>query len=325
MFTKLYNPVEVVGKEGITAKVILDSVNPDGVRLTTYELVYNRTVHSEFMTHKMISKNAASSRAIPFGKMVEQTKAVPVFFGKNQSGMQASEELSAEAIKISKHLIDTHRQFSNMIAERLFELGNHKQVFNRYTEAHQMIKVVASATEWDNFFWLRNDNMADPIIHELAKCMYEARLTSKPQQLLPDEWHLPYVDVLVDQDGNRGYYIELDNNDYMKLFVEDAIEFSSASCASVSFRNTDYGLEKCKEVHERLVSDKRKHASAMEHQCKVFTEKDGCNLVYASTWEEGITHIDRQANLWSANMREWVQYRKLITGENCTDYEDATR
>ena len=81
----------------ISAKVICDSLSPSGVRLTTMELNYHRFIHSEFMTHRMFSRNASSSRAIPIEKMitsVESSPAIPIYWGKNQPGMQAKEEIS---------------------------------------------------------------------------------------------------------------------------------------------------------------------------------------------------------------------------------------
>ena len=67
--------VEVQGKGGISAKIIADSVSPAGKRVTTYELNYPRFVHAEFMTHRLFSRNAASSRAIPVPKMIDNIKA----------------------------------------------------------------------------------------------------------------------------------------------------------------------------------------------------------------------------------------------------------
>ena len=88
------------------AKIICDSISPDGIRLTTMEVKMHRFILAEMNTHRIFSRNSASSRAIPVKKMLERVKtdpAMPVFWGKNQSGMGASEELSPlekeEAIK----------------------------------------------------------------------------------------------------------------------------------------------------------------------------------------------------------------------------------
>ena len=187
-----------------------------------------------------------------------------------------------------------------------------------------MMKTIVTATELYNFFWLRNDVAADPTLQELARCMKEAYDSSKPRVLSEDHWHLPYV--------NSRYYgltgeriFDINGED---LTIEDAIKVSAARCAAVSFRNEDYGLEKCREVYDRLVGDERKHASALEHQARPIKEMDnvpkGSNYPteminvpeWAESWEPGVSHSDRSGQLWSGNFKGWIQYRKLISGEN---------
>ena len=85
----------VEGKNGIVARIVADSISEAGNRITTFELEYHRYIHSEIMTHRLFSRNAMSSRAIPVAKMIEQvrnTPATPIHWGKNKAGMQASEE-----------------------------------------------------------------------------------------------------------------------------------------------------------------------------------------------------------------------------------------
>ena len=81
----------------ITAKVICDSIcKHSKIRITTLELEYPRFIHPEFMTHRVFSRNASSSRAIPVAKVIQaliDNPAMPIHWGKNQSGMQAREEL----------------------------------------------------------------------------------------------------------------------------------------------------------------------------------------------------------------------------------------
>ena len=198
------------------------------------------------------------------------------------------------------------------------------------------MKTVISGTEWANFFWLRDHEAADPTIQELARVMREAYEAAEVQVLKAGEWHLPYVETYRDQDGWLHYYIWPSEDPVLApdeamtmahmvhLSVEDAIKISCARCAAVSFRNVDYGLEKSREVYARLVGDERKHASAFEHCGTPMQEAEGefdiavnCPS-FPETWEPGISHMDRQGNLWSGNLRGWVQYRKLIPGENYT-------
>ena len=80
----------------IQAKIIEDSISSTGKRITTFQLLYPRFIHAELMTHRVFSRNASSSRAIPVTKMlamVREDPAMPIHWGRNQPGMQAKEEL----------------------------------------------------------------------------------------------------------------------------------------------------------------------------------------------------------------------------------------
>ena len=179
-----------------------------------------------------------------------------------------------------------------------------------------MVKTVISGTEWENFFWLRNHASADPTFAELARVMQQAMQESVPQTLLPSEWHLPYVTSRRDDNGKLEYWLDSET----QLCESDALKVSAARCAAVSYRNTDYGLEKCRQVHDKLVGDDRKHGSAMEHQAKAMTGLNAGGWITLvtnpKTWEPGVTHMDSEFHLWSGNFKGWAQYRKLIPGEN---------
>lgn len=322
----------------IKAKVICDSVNEQGNRLTTFELEYPRIIHSEFMTHRMISRNAASSRAIPFDKMLQQLEGIPSRFGAAQKGMQDNgEEYTAlinngGSLDLPKEVWSQAKQSAVYFSKAFKEAGYHKQVFNRLTEPFQMIKVVASATEWDNFFWLRDDVMADPTIAELARKMKEAYEASTPQLLKAGELHLPYVDKFTyytnpSSESDFSFCI-FEDGKCIPISTEQAIKVSAARCAAVSFRNEDYGLEKSEEVYARLVGDERKHSSALEHQATPIAktvENIGTHMKQSDwvnvksdppSWQKGISHIDRKKRFWSGNFCGWIQHRKTIDGEN---------
>lgn len=338
----MYKRVSVEGKGGISATIVLDSVSSvTGERVTTFELVYHRNIHSELMTHRMFSRNAASSRAIPFAKMQEQCSAMPIFYGKNQSGMQAKEELGVAEKFLSETTIMKMRQDVLDGVETLVNLGNHKQTYNRYLEPFQMMKTIVTATSFDNWFWLRKDGAADPLIEELARCMYDVYKRSVPQVLNAGEWHLPFLYTKRDENGALQYgectLLEpkiYSAYEFIPYGVEDALKVSAARCAAVSFRNSDYGLEKSREVWERLVGDERKHSSAMEHQAKVMQEAeerwshDFDMPVYINypcdpdSWEEGVSHVTRDGKLYSGNLCGFIQLRKLIAGECCNNYEE---
>lgn len=324
--------ITIEGKNGIKATIICDSIC-NGVRLTTMEVEYPRIIHSEVMTHRMFSRNAASSRAIPFEKMLKQLYGKPVRFGANQAGMQDSGEHNA-TISIYSNSIhaDSAWEYAKDSAvgfsQAFAEAGYHKQICNRLTEPFQMMKVLISATEWDNFFWLRCDTAADPTLQELARVMELAREDSRPFELRAGEWHLPYLGRSRGFVEEIAYFDDFDSEDAQNYNLEDAIKVSAARCAAVSYRNVDYSLDKSKEVYDRLVGAEKKHGSALEHQATPMEvvgrwNTDG-NFVHlnapyeAWTWQDGVSHVDKGGNLWSANFKQWIQFRKMLPGENYT-------
>jgi len=325
----------VEGKSNIKATVICDSISEAGVRITTFELEYPRIIHSELMTHRQFSRNAASSRAIPFEKMLQQLDGKPIRFGAANKGMQDKGEDFRGRVLFEndwgdEYQVSTHRAWdlakSSAIAfaQAFQQAGYHKQVYNRLLEPFQMMKTVVTATEWNNFFWLRDDGAADPTIRELAACMKKAREESVPKLLKAGHYHLPYVFTGEDYLENpvQCYLTQKDAEIRQFLTLEQAIKVSAARCAAVSFRNEDYGLERCLEVYERLVGSEKKHSSALEHiatplSSRKYTEDilDDVNVESEpATWQDGITHCDKGWNLWSGNFKGWLQHRQLING-----------
>lgn len=305
--------IEVKGKSNIIVRVICDSISPNGVRLTTLECEYPRLIHQELLTHRMLSRNSASSRAIPFEKMKETLNGIPVRFGAANKGMQdKGEDYSA---KIYDSLCGyahspedwwgVAKEYAVDFASDFHKAGFAKQIVNRLVEPFQMMKTVISATEFSNFFSLRIDEAADPTIQELARCMKRAMDESSPNELQYGEWHLPYV---TDEE-----------KDCTKYTNDDLIKMSVTRCAAISFRNTDYPLAKCKEVYARLVGDKNIHGSALEHCATPISEDEGgfhYSFEYPPSWPNGVTHMDKHYNMWSGNFKGWIQYRKLIPNES---------
>ncbi len=305
----------------ITAKVVCDSVSEQGIRLTTFEIEYPRFIHGELMTHRMLSKNSSSSRAIPIQKMLDQIEsnmAIPVYWGKNKSGMQAVEEVSK--FDEAKSVLNWERSY-NYVKERvenMVEIGLHKQVPNRLTEPFQMMKVVITGTDWDNFFNLRIHPDAQPEICMLAYKMYRAMQESKPIELKVGEWHLPYVNVGWNGKGQACYADE----DFNVIELEQATKLSAASCAAVSYRTESMTLEKADKIFDMLINAEVIHASPFEHLATpvVFKEtNEMCNVFEYLDKVEGVTHVNKQGELYSGNLRGWSQYRHLLP--NNTNWE----
>ena len=280
---------------GITATVIKDSYNTSGTRLTTFELEYPRFVHSELMTHRMLSKNCASSRAIPIqriNELVYSDPAMPVWWGQNQAGMSAKEELTGSKLDAAQTMWVFGSKMAVELSKQLHMIGLHKQITNRVTEPWQTMKTVISGTEWANFLWLRDHEDAQPEIAELARKMSVEFNNSTPLLLTPGQWHLPYVD---------------DEN----IDVELGKKISASCCAQVSYRRLDDSLEKALDIYDKLIGMSRKHASPFEHQA---TPMD--LVVGADEWQAGVTHVDRNYEMWSGNFKHWIQHRQLIEGHS---------
>ena len=322
----------------ITAKVIADSINETGQRLTTFELEFPRLILSECNTHGAIEKNTSSSRAIPVSKMLDhilEQNLKPIYFGSKKSGMQAGNELESISLEVAKGLWEDSLEKAVFYANQLDALGVAKEVTNRITEPYQLIKAVWSATDWENWFNLRLEKDADPNICMLAYKMYQAMQESKPIELKVGEWHLPYVDkydipiTYSDQGGyeyETGYHTfyydsEVGHTCEQVLTLEQAIKLSAASCASVSYRTEGMTLEKAEKIFDMLIKAEVIHASPFEHLATpiVFKEtNEMCNVFEYLDKVEGVTHVNKQGDLCSGNLRGWVQYRHTLP--NNTNY-----
>jgi thymidylate synthase ThyX len=311
------------------AKVVADSISTAGVRLTTLQLRYPRFIHAEFMTHRVFSRNASSSRAIPVAKMIDmvrQAPAMPVHWGKNQAGMQAREELNAPvylqkalmplngyAYGHSEDWAGTDIELTGVIpedawriaaeracqvAEAFMAAGYHKQVVNRILEPFQWMSVIVTATEWDNFFELRDHEDAEPNIQLLARMMKQAMEGSNPilrgcDRLVEASWHLPYVSVEERVIWGNG------------AGIRTLVKLSAARCARVSFLNHDGSVpdaQKDVELYDRLVGSVPLHASPIEHQAWPMENWNGFNR--------------NPQEVFSGNFRGWNQYRKLVETES---------
>src|SRR4051794_21142178 len=121
----------------ISAEILADSLSPCGSRLTTFKLVYPRFIHSELLTHRLFSRNAASSRAIPIIKMIRsilRSPAKPVSWGQNGKGMQAKRDLPSGRRAAAELVWLLACWCACGFSWLLYKLGVHKQLANRVTE-----------------------------------------------------------------------------------------------------------------------------------------------------------------------------------------------
>ena len=309
----------------IKAKVITDSISTHtGQRITTFELEYPRFIHAELMTHRMFSRNSASSRAIPINKMIElieQSPAMPIHWGKNQSGMQAKVELSQVAIDYCKSVWQSAMRNAISHVKNMADYGLHKQVANRILEPYQMIKVVVTATDYANWFNLRLHPDAQPEIYALADSMYKALALSEPMEISYGEWHLPYIARERDEHSTLQYFLH-DDVEWTStpLTLEEAQKVSCSCAAQVSYRKSDTSIEKAIVIYDKLVNSSPVHASAFEHCATPI----GYLPDEISLFPKGITHLTWNKNTpiipCSGNFTNWIQYRQLIPNHDCKEF-----
>ncbi len=318
----------------ISAQIIKDSLNTDnGARLTTWILNYPRFVHAELLTHRMFSKNSASSRAIPIEKVIkeiEENPAMPIFWGKNQKGMSAAEDLD-DKVKRFRQFSDefgnnvgedlTDLQYAKKIwlqardgairfASSLQELGLHKQITNRLLEPWFYIRVILTATEFDNFFALRAHEDAQPELRALAYLMLEQYNNNTPECLKPGEWHIPFGDKIdenrlnvlpfVMEESERldkmGFVGDYTSHYYAKQEAKKRI--AVARCARISYLNFEGKDDYNADIHlcDRLFKNNPKHLSPTEHVAQAVSQ-----------------------DVFIGNFRGWKQYRKFFDSENLKD------
>lgn len=211
----------------------------------------HRFVLAEFNTHRVFSRNSASSRAIPLRKQLDRVlndPAFPVSWPAEQPGMSGGDELEPEGL-VQLWMIARNRAVE--CARAAGNDGLHKSVANRLLEPFMWHTVVVTSTSWQNFFGLRCNPMAQPEIREAAEAMYQAYEESAPRPTKPGEWHLPYI--------------QPDEIEFHE--VHDLIRVSSARCARVSYL-TQNGVRDISEdlkLYSRLVSATPMHASPLEH------------------------------------------------------------
>lgn len=274
-------------------EVIADSVSPQAVRLTTLAVTLPRIVLAELNTHRMLSRNSASSRAIPIQRMIDkvtQDPFIPFYWGANQKGMQAHVEIDAASQQQAERQWLLARDAAVEQALQLSSLGVHKQLANRLLEPWLYTTVLVTATDWDNFFALRCHPDAQPELRRAAEMMRDAMAASTPRRIAHGEWHVPYAR---DEDATVAA-TSLDNvwSDDITPQTYARLLLSAARCARVSYDAS----ASVREQAEDIALAKRLAASG-----------------HWSPFEHIATPTHRLS--YSANFWGWCQLRRLHRGE----------
>lgn len=304
---------------GYACTVLADSVSPEGHRITTFEVTFPRLVLAEFNTHRVFSRNSASSRAIPVAtqlRRVLEDPYVPAGFGTNQPGMQAGEDLAGDdherarrewlaardsavahvlALVADPSVVPAGATLDELLAllddlkPRLASrdlpdgwLNVHKQLANRLLEPFMWHTLIVTATEWDNFFHLRAHPDAQPEIQEIARMMRAAHEASEPAEVAYGAWHLPLIGENGGDPADAG------------LSEEELLKVATGRCARVSYLTHAGTRDPSADLvlHDRLLESG--HLSPFEHPARPLRPEEG---------------------EFSGNFRGWRPYRKDIPHE----------
>lgn len=277
----------------IDAKVIADSINPDtGKRITTLAIKIPRIILSEHNTHRSLSRNFSSSRAIPAKKLRKEAwehPFVPIYWGANKSGMSADQQLTGFNLSMAKFSWKLAGKFAVMFHKMMEIVGVHKQTCNRIIEPWMSVVGTITSTEWDNFLCLRYDRNAQPEIIVLAKKIHDAIKASEPT--VPENGiHLPFID-----------------EEERKTFpIDQLIKISVARCCRTSYANCLGKKSQPEEdikLYHRLLGNG--HFSPFEH--------------IALIPNHGRVAKELQYDL-QRNFRGWYQLRAFIQPESNTKY-----
>ena len=227
-------------------------------------------IHSEFMTHRVFSRNASSSRAIPVAKVIEQVRNdpfIPSHVYMNQSGMVGTVEASEDTYESFKGLWLKAVDSAVTVAESMVALGVHKQHVNRILEPFQYINVIVTATEWENFLHLRLASDAQPEMQDLARAIKGEM--DKVGNTIISVYHIcgKYVSLpFITQEEVDEHCMNSFSSS--EVLINDLMLISSARCARVSYNNHDGSCpdeHKDKKLARRLLD--AGHMSPMEHPC----------------------------------------------------------
>jgi hypothetical protein len=320
------------------ARVLADSISPTGDRLTTWVSTYPRNVHAEMLTHKMLSRSSASSRAIPVSKMISNIEAdpfVPIWWGANEPGMQAFGEVEDKAGAEAWWREGITASIAH--ARRGVELGLHKQIVNRIVETGMWITVIYSTTTVSNLYGLRIHLAAEPHCRKIVTLMKEAQDASTPKVLKEGEWHLP---LIFDEDWQIASRMGLSSFKEMSDYL---VKISVGRVARVSYLTHEGKRDLIEDVklHDKLIVQVPLHASPGEHVAQAMDYPKWFKGLYPdiATHSSAALNISRMesriqqertgeitplemavetvlSQIQSGNFRGWRQYRKLHRNEH---------
>jgi hypothetical protein len=293
--------------------------------LTSLEITLPKFLLAELNTHKVISKSAASSRAIPVANIIKQVREDPFVvqhWGLNQAGMQSTKPNDAEVTIDFGFMdniclaadegstfylsnVDAWKFAGNVMADIAEGFNNaeyHKQIVNRLLEPWMWAKGVITSSQWNNFFKLRVSEHAEPHFKDLAVCIkncideadkiQRSRYSLSPLDTERKHWHLPYVSLE-----------ERSQHAYMDLVLRSGVR-----CARVSYKNQGVVRED-EPVRAASLRDDG-HWGPFEHQAKPMF------MVEKPTQDYNVKRYVSMYDERDSNLFGWDQARKYFPNEN---------
>lgn len=310
--------------KGTWARVLADSICPEGIRLTTLLVRLPRIVLAELNTHRMLSRNCASSRAIPVEKRIaalDEDCFIPAAFAANQKGMVAGEQLDAEDQDEAKADWEDAMRHMSRSARLLASRGVHKQWANRLIEPFSYVEDVITATEWSNFFALRISPHAQPEIREAAEAMKAAMDASTPWLIDPNamrmqnRWHLPLVDERDFRD------VEVSHQYNQATGIPLIVGLSVARCARVSYLTHEGKRDIAADLRLYRQLTDNGHLSPAEHCATPFATNEWRQIrnlqdsIKIRVGDQTLAKRFSTSLEFNGNFRGWTQYRKFLPFE----------
>ena len=333
----------------INCKIVADSINSFGNRIITFELIYPRIIHAEVMTHRLFSRNASSSRAVPVNKMIEAVRNnmfTPLAIQKAHKGMQGSEYFEGDELVQAKQLWIESAELALQQAEKMEKFGITKQLINRILEPYQYYKVLITATEFDNFFSLR----CPAYTSDKGEVFKSRKYFIKTKNTSEEGFHYPCSDLgwLKINKGQSEIHImqlaecmwdamnestpkQLQAGEYhipygdtinvlgdtdFKEDVLTKIKIATARCARVSYTTVgedskEIPYEKDIALHDSLIASG--HMSPTEHIARAMSDEEYESFIkgtITNNVEKGWTGVKGIG--WCNNFRGFIQYRYMI-------------
>lgn len=326
----------------ISANIVADSISIHGDRVTTFLLTFPRFILPELNTHRMFSRNSASSRAIPFEKMVkmvEEDPFIPIAWQKDHKGMQGTEYFNEEESKskIKEWLIARDNAVTQ--AKKLHSEGVTKQLCNRLLEPFLWHTVLLTATEFENFFKLRCPQYVInwyPKDRPEALEPTQATFKSKEQAMLytgecsnwtENDWrmsniaqaeiHMQALAEAMWDAYNKSTPVFLRENQWHipyrenidKDNIDDVIKIATARCARLSYMTFDNEIDYEKDIklHDKLIENG--HLSPLEHICQCLTEEEYQASTKTIGFYNGRSVIEEG---WCSNLKGFKSYRYMV-------------